>query len=460
MKRIIFLLALVFASLCACAAPTTEVMFFFDAEDYTSDSPPNDALRDLANLFTEEGARVHVALVGYLAHEIGRYGRKDVVAALRPHLIGTQSAYHSKHPNVLELADGQDYRAAYVRVRAEEDEGNGYIERLTGRRPFFAVPPGNSKSYVAMDVYADQGLKFYCDTVCAAEKGGNWFANLRHFDYGPGMEEMIPWSDETRAHFDWKEFLDRIASKPCQILFLHPCMAVNAQYWDGVNYNKTNACEFGKWKLPKRRDPADTKIYLARIRELLRRLKADGRFTFPTLEDKLAAAAPRVVIERKDVARLAAHMEKSIDAVEQPSWSVSDIFAAVVKFLCDETRHEPGVVHGFLEAPFAVDRPVTLKVSDLKSAAADIKLDGFLPASVVVGGTKVGPGDFLRAALKALAEGGETVTVGPSDPLAGLKHFPKLRDFKPAGTWVFWPDFKDEYTSDRLRWQVWTWRPE
>jgi hypothetical protein len=52
------------------------------------------------------------------------------------------------------------------------------------------------------------------------------------------------------------------------------------------------------------------------------------------------------------------------------------------------------------------------------------------------------------------------VTISPSDPLADLDQFPRLRDFHPAGTWVFWPEYKDEFTSDRLRWQLWTWRRE
>ena len=458
MKRMCVMLLSALAAFVLQANVYTEVMFFFDAEDYTSDRP-NDALRDLANIFTEEGARVHVALVGYLAHELERYGRKDVIAALRPHVLGTQSMYHSKHPNVLELADGADYEAAYRRVREEEEEGVRIIRRVTGKDPIFAVPPGNSKSYVAMDVYADLGLRFYCDTVAETGVGGNWFANLRHFDYGESMECLIPTPGETPKPIDWKGLLDRVAARPRQILFLHPCMAVNRQFWDGVNYNGTNACEFGKWKLPQRRAEEDTQLYYARLRELIRRLKADGRFTFPTLEEKQAEESPRSAIRVSDVKRLASHMDRGIDAVESPSWSVADVFAASVKFLRGETVHEPGRVHGFLEHPLAIKRSVMLKASDIRAAARAIDLSGFLPASVDVGGARIGPGDFLRAALHVLADGGETVTVAPSDPLAALSRFERLRKFHPAGTWVFWPAFKDEYTSDRLRYQVWTWRP-
>ena len=43
------------------ASANTEVMVFFDAEDFTSDRA-NDTIRDLANLCTEEGVRAQFAL--------------------------------------------------------------------------------------------------------------------------------------------------------------------------------------------------------------------------------------------------------------------------------------------------------------------------------------------------------------------------------------------------------------
>ena len=234
-------------ALCGCmwrtnapAVATTEVMVFFDAEDYTSDRP-NDALRDLCNLFHDEGFVVHIALAGYLAHEIERYGRKDVVEAMRPHLIGTQSMYHSLHPNIMEMSDGADYAAAYARVYKQEKEAIELIHRVTGRRPFFAVPPGASKSYVAMDVYSDLGIKFYCDTVCARdEAGGDWFQGMRQFPYSntfwiealiPGQEGGIAGGKDDVLGINWTKALNELASRPRQIIFLHPCMAVNAEFW-------------------------------------------------------------------------------------------------------------------------------------------------------------------------------------------------------------------------------------
>ena len=79
---------------------------------------------------------------------------------------------------------------------------------------------------------------------------------------------------------------------------------------------------------------------------------------------------------------------------------------------------------------------------------------------MTVGGVKVGPGDFLRAAAAVLADSAEKVKVTPSDPLIEVQNHPDLKDFHAVGTWVFTPDYKDEYTTDRLRWQIWTARRE
>ena len=456
------------AVLCAASALTalsatakTRTMFFFDAEDYTN--PRSwDALRDLSTLFHEEGATVHVALVGYLAHQLEANGRKDVLDALKPHLVGTQSAYHSRHPNVMELSDGKDFAAAYDRVFREESEGIRWIERATGKKVGFAVPPGTSKSYVAMYAYADMGIRFYCDTTLGGEQGGAWYGlGVRQCPYTVSMEFLLPSEGKDLRDADIAEQLDRAAKEDVAIFYLHPCLAVCRQFWDALNYNCTNAVEFGKWKLSEPRPAADTKLYRSRLRQLVRRLRADGRFDFVTLDDLAKAERPRVAIRPADMPRISAHLEKNgLRPMDEPSWSVADLFQAAVRFLDGAPEHVPGRTFGFLEKPYVVSSPVILSAADLRAAAKDIDLKAFLPSSMTVGGVKVGPGDFLRAAAAVLADSAEKVKVTPSDPLIEVQNHPDLKDFHAVGTWVFTPDYKDEYTTDRLRWQIWTARRE
>ena len=101
MKRLMVGLALC-AALAADAK--TKVMLFFDTEDYTCDRS-NDAIRDIANLLTSEGVRGNFNIAGFLATRIVELRRTDVIDALKPHVIGTQTLYHSRHPNVAELGD-------------------------------------------------------------------------------------------------------------------------------------------------------------------------------------------------------------------------------------------------------------------------------------------------------------------------------------------------------------------
>ena len=88
-------------------------------------------------------------------------------------------------------------------------------------------------------------------------------------------------------------------------------------------------------------------------------------------------------------------------------------------------------------------------------------LGTFLPSSIAVGDRRIGPADFLFAALEILEIGADEVTVVPRDQLGDIgKDLPGLVGFRQNTRWIYSPDFKDEYLSDRLRWQFWTLRYE
>lgn len=452
-----FLVAAVFLSGLS-ASSKTEVMVFFDAEDFTSDRA-NDTLRDLGDLCREEGVRAHFAIVGYLAHEIMRYRRRDVIEALKPHIIGTQSLYHSVHPNILEKSDERDFEHAYWAVYADEMLGNRWLQDLSGAKLMCAVPPGNSKSYVAMYVYSAMGIPFYCDTVVADGQDGDLFyCNMRQVPYYyPFMLESMH-VDRCPGEPDYQKALDGMATRKRVILFMHPNSAIFPEFWDMLNYERKNDAELGKWKISRERPAADTAAFYSRLRTLFRKIKADPRFELTDLDRLAADEVPRQAIVREELPVLRAHLRQGLRCTRRPSRSVADVFQAAVRFLRGERKAPPGRVYGFLERPVGVTKSVTLKADDLRSAAAQIDLDTFLPPSIDVGDEKIGPADFLFAALEVLVTGAETVTVEPSEQLGDLSGFAELRDFHPRGGWILSPEFRDEYASDRLRWQFWTLR--
>lgn len=442
----------------ATVAAKTEVLVSFDTEDFTSNRA-NDAIRDLANLCHEEGIRAQFAVVGYLAHEIMRHGRKDVVAALKPHIIGTHTLYHSIQPNVIVKTDHPDHEFAYWSIYADEMLGKKWIEEMSGAKLMCAVPPGNSKSYAAMYAYADMGIPFYCDTVVTDGKDGDIsYCNIRQIPYYCTFALESMHCNVCKGEPDYAAALDGMAERKRVILYMHPNTAIYTMFWDKLNYFKGGYTPFGKWKIPPKRPPEDTATFYARLRTLFRLIKSDPRFELTDLEKIADKEVARRPIVRSEVPSLLSAMKKGFACTRNPSRSVADVFQAAVRFLRGESVAKPGKVYGFLERPMGVEKPTKVQASDLRDAAMRIDLGTFIPSSINVGGVVIGPGDFLIAALEVLANGSECVTVTPREQLGDLDGFPELRDFKPRGRWILPSEFKDEYASDRLRWQFWTLR--
>ena len=157
-----------------------------------------------------------------------------------------------------------------------------------------------------------------------------------------------------------------------------------------------------------------------------------------------------------------AALSRSLGPVRSPGeWCVADCFLAAVHLLRGEARHEPGKVYGFLYAPEGVKKPVCVKTAELVVAAKQMDVSRFLPVSIDVGGEKIGPADFLFAALEVLETGAEEILVTPREQLGDIAcYLPKMAEVNFKGTWIYTPDYQDNWTSNRLRWQFWTFRYE
>ena len=476
MKKIKILLVLGLVLVSSLSWAQTKILFSFDTEDYTCDRS-NDAIRDLANLLTEEGVRGNFNIVGYLANRLVELKRTDVIEALRPHVIGSQTFYHSRHPDIAEMGDDADYSRAYARSYEDGKNTVDALERLFGKGCcVFWCPPGDSVSPVAMDAYVDLGVVISggCGmtedgkTSCYSESlirpgskvGGLWYFNQLHIPYCTELhlESMLPRKDEVSTS---SSRLDEIAKYDVLCLYMHPHMAVKKAHWDGPNYRGGNLVKWGEWKQVEDRDPEDTRLYYERLRAFIRALKSDPRFRITDFEALKAGIAPRRTITAADLSAIRAALEKDFDCIRTPaSWSVADVFQAVVRLLRGEKEYTPGKAYGFLARPEGVKEPVEVSAADLRAAAKAIDLTTFLPASIQVGERSIGPADFLFAALEVLTTGAEGVRLSPREQLGSFKNCPGIEKRCMAGRWVHTPEFKDAYLSERLRLQLWTLRYE
>ena len=456
--------ALLFASIAFLGEAKTKAVFFFDTEDFIQPRSA-DAIRDIANILSSEGVRGHFAMIGYLGKKLVDWRRVDVLDALKPHLIGTQTLYHSLHPNITESTDIEDYAKAREIAFEEECRGIGMLQAATGKdKMWCAVLPGNGNTIVAMYLYADLGIPFFGggtgmyedETKC----GDIWYCNQRHLTYAYSfrLESLIPNYLEPR---DADRALDEFAKQKVVTFYMHPHMVVCKQHWDLV-FMRGNKYPFGEWPYAEARNAADSAIFYERLRAFLRKLKSDERFEITDCERLYAEQKPRRSIAPADVPAIRASLLRSLGPVRSPGeWCIADAFGAVVAFLNGADSFAPGKAYGFLYAPQGVKERRVVKVADLRRAAASMKTDGFLPVSIDVGGVAIGPADFLFAALEVLETGAEEVAVEPRDQLGDIaRYLPQMADVNFRGTWIYTDDFTDKWTSNRLRWQFWTFRYE
>ena len=143
------------AALSVAAAEPTKVEDFIQPRS-------SDAIRDMANVLASEGVKGHFAMVGYLGKKLVDWRRFDVIDALKAHHVGTQTLYHSLHPNITEYTDIEDFDAAYVRALEEEARGIGMLQAATGKDHMWcSVLPGNGNTIVGLYLYADMGIPFF-----------------------------------------------------------------------------------------------------------------------------------------------------------------------------------------------------------------------------------------------------------------------------------------------------------
>ena len=434
----------------------TDVIFSFDTEDFTSNTAA-DAIYREAEILREEGVRGGFCIVGLLAEQLKNWGRDDVVEALRHHDILSHSYAHSLHPTLNEYTDIADFDAAYDEVMRQESLALDLIRGTTDAKIIGACPPGNQKTYVAMYGYGDLGLPIYADTFCDTADGrGVFYCNVYHMQYTSCLEEEVLDSSVE----DMKKLLDALSKYKRVIIYTHPNIAMYTEFWDKVNYYKENKCEYGRWTEAPRRPVEETERFYDNIRALIRLIKGDSRFNITSYSEVygMLAAEPERVISREDIPMIREALAGSFAPISFPvSLSLSDIFLACREMLLGASSHVCGKVYGFLEAPYGVSEAVTLTSNDIITSASEINAERFLPTEINVGGVKVGPADWLRAALDVLC-GADSVTVVPGEALPSLDVLPQLKNLSFKGQWVQSDSFKDKYLSSRLRYQAWTMR--
>ncbi len=429
----------------------TDIIFSFDTEDYVNPKGADGIIR-ASKMIREAGFTPCQNVVAWLAEALVKWDRQDVIDEMKQCEITTHSLRHSHHPTINEYTDIEDYDEAMRLFREEEDKALEIIKSIIGNDSFSAAcPPGESFSYVAQYGYADMGIKIYdggCTFDCKKNRPVS-FCNIMTLQYNDGLDTFI-----TDTKEDILDMIERIAERDVCVIYHHPQKNTVTEFCDCQNFNRENI--EGEWILSDLVPEENVKRFEENLAFFLDKIKNDKRFNVTTYSEIAKKYPSYRVIKPCHIPEIKKAIDEDFFPVTAPeSLSLSDILLACRDFLMGKTEHICDKVYGFLEAPYAIAHPVKVTAEAMKKSASQIPDNTFLPTEIIVDGKKLGPADWLRAALMILSGADEAVVV-PDKWQIELNEFPRLRDLALKGSWIHLNSYEDKYISDRLRLQSWT----
>ena len=437
----------------------TEIVFSFDTEDYVNPHAA-DGIINSAHILREAGIKGCYNVVGMLAEALEEWGRDDIIKELSEHHeISIHSNRHSMHPTINEYSDLSDVWAAIRAVKEDETRGIEKLSRVFGipaSSVTTACPPGLSTSYAAHYAYADMGFNVYCgDTIYDAKRSRPIeYCNITTLRYNIGVAKILFTADEDFI----RDYVEQyVVPSQVFIFYHHPQLALCSTYCDVDNFNGINTPK-ESWVMSPRRTPEAIEKFYKNYRFLVNLVKNDPRFHVTTYKELAKKYASERVITPDLLPEIKKQLDDCLFPVTSPdSYCLADILLACRDFLKGETAHRCGRVYGFTDTPYVAKKKVTLTADEIRALADSFRDGEFLPEVLLISDKRIGPADWLRAALALLVDGCEEFTVEPELPWQlDLDEFPELRDTVYKGSWVHSKNFEDRYITKRGLLQTWT----
>jgi hypothetical protein len=407
------------------------IIVSFDTEDFT-DPASNDALLRICQTLTARGVHASFGLVGEKARFIRDEGRWDVIDALREHQICYHSDNHflfpdDRHPLrfASEIVEKCDWDEAVRWLVATEARGLADIEGLFGYRPTtFLRTCGDHAaqmlaayrqlglktfayySYQAGDDITAQHISRFCDMVCISL---------------PLVREELTYTGQGPAE------LDRLAVEGESLINVrfHPCRFIADSWWSLATFaGVPNPRTRPPYEIVEHVAPEETDSRLAYLGALVDYARDRHGATFTTYDEVTDETAkdpvwltPAQVLE----AARAVRRQLSFADVGGVTLTLAESFAAITwANLHLGAEHVPlRKIIGPVELPPTHTASVASSAAEIGEACRAVEdwiaCKGRVPDAVSLGGARVAPAAYLRAAAARLL-GEQHVQVEPAGP--------------------------------------------
>ncbi len=460
----------------------TLIVVNFDVEDYTTPASVgiDEIPKWLAEIMTEEGVTGTFNVIGEKARSLEKRGRRDVIAAMAKHDIGSHTNFGSIHPTVTEELEKADWAGGVRHMLDQESAGFKDLERI------FDVP---------VTTLARHGGSYGPQLVCALGKIGKgftgcpvglpgqdvaWFcgALCQSYQYG-GYDDFFYRDDLFEPAFAKlkAEFPEVVRTHEAISFFIgHPTKIRTEQFWD-FNYYAGKNPPPSEWKTPPLRPLETMKTAQKNFRRLMQYLKSRNDIettTFRAMMDRyarqkgsMAAAELREIAEKTlKEGKLSAGRDFS------PAEAFAGLAVSIASFGKKgalprelEAAHPLGPVE-MPDARPGIPRVALKDVYELAAKAdAHIRQTGMLPAFLEIGKARIGTGSlfalFSAVYLDASSKGPKTQYEIPGfDPYPKANEAEIIKKIEGYRTWpVHRPDLDMSKIVEFTKLQLWTLKP-
>ncbi|HSA96467.1 MAG TPA: hypothetical protein VLJ16_10465 [Acidobacteriota bacterium] len=482
--------ALIFAGACRGPAPRPKAFLVvtFDTEDYIS--PESERIDDipmwLAETMTDEGVTGTFFVIGEKARSLEKRGRRDVIAAMARHDIGSHTNFGSIHPTVTEELEKAGWDDGVRLMLEQEGRGIKELERIFGVPVRMLARHGGSYGPQLVAALGRLGAGFQISPASLPGHDVVWFCNTLNFSAQyAGFDDAYYRDDLFEPVFDkLKADLPGLA-RASEVLALfagHPTKIRAEEFWDLNFYGGRNTPP-EEWRAPRLRPQETMATAQKNFRRMMRWLKGRDDIEITTYRHLMDVfAAQKEEMTREELRAIAAAALKSGILAPTADFSPAEAFSGLARAIAVyeksgrlpesmTTAHPLGPVEmppdGLGEGSATSG---SLDVGDVFVLARDanehVEKTGALPATLPgLNGIRIGAGS-LFALFSAAYLDLDAGQPGAAYPVPAFEPYPRTHEREITAVvegYKTWPVHRSDLDLSRIveftRLQLWTLKP-
>jgi len=462
--------------------PKTFVVVTFDTEDYVS--PESEGIDDipkwLAETMSEEGVTGTFFVIGEKARSLEKRGRRDVIAAMAEHDIGSHTNLGSVHPTVTEQLEKAGWDEGFGMMRDQEGAGIGELERIFGVPVTTLARHGGSYGPQLVAALGALGAGYQGSPASLPGHDVVWFCNALNFSAQyAGFDDSYYRDDLFEPVFDKlkREFPEAARSSQVLALFAgHPTKIRAEEFWD-LNFYGGRNTPASEWVAPRLRPRETMATARKNFRRMMRWLKGRDDIEITTYRELMRIyGGQEETVTRAGLREWAEGTLAGKALVPGAGFSPAEAFAglaaAIARYRADgEIPASLRTVHPLGPAEMPPGSPGTgrltldevLGLAD--AAVAHIDGAGMLPSFLEVTGGRVGTGSLaaLFCAVYLDLDAGAPrpdYEVPAFEPYPGTHEKRIVAEVEGYKGWpVHRPDLDMSRIVDLTKLQLWTLKP-